>query len=145
MEAAGSADDVAFAWLLRAAASARLGTGRDPHREELVRHFARASDQRYATLGRYLLGLEDEASALASVDGPKALCEACYYIGVRAESEGAIREAARWYQRCVETNQFANGEYRWAIDRLESWVARNTSLGQLEAEAKRGRALAARD
>jgi hypothetical protein len=143
VEPAGGAEEVAFAWLLRAAASARMGAGRDPHRQELERHFAHKSSPRYATLGRYLLGLEDETAALASVDGAKALCETCYYIGVRAESEGAIRDAARWYQRCVETGQFSNGEYRWAIDRLESWVARNTSLAGLEAEAKHGRALTA--
>jgi len=148
VEAGGSSRaDTEFQWLLRAASSARMGRARDPHRKELERHYTRGSDERYAVLGRFLLGLEDTTTALATVTGPKSRCETFYYVGLRAQSEGAIREAARWYAKCVETGQFSNGEYRWAFDQLNEWVASNTSLARLEADAKhrRARPLAAAD
>jgi hypothetical protein len=91
-------------------------------------------------LGRFLLGREGEEAALATISDPRSRCETYYYLGLRAESDGAIRDAARWYTRCIETGQGYNGEYQWAYKRLHEWAARSTSLARLEDEAKRRRA-----
>jgi hypothetical protein len=129
-----------FHWLMRAAAVARQGGAKDPRRVKLERHFAHASSAHYAVLGRFLLGLEQEPAALATVTDERSRCEAYYYLGLRAQSAGAIREAARWYARCVESGQSYNFEYHWAYEQLYQWVADNTSLARLEADARHGRA-----
>jgi tetratricopeptide (TPR) repeat protein len=129
-----SAND--FHWLLRAAASARMGAARDPRRAGLERHFARGGGEHCKVLGRFLLGREDEPAVLACATDPRSTCEALYYLGLRAQCEGRVREASRWYVRCVETGQFYNGEYRWAYDQLQRWAARGVSLARLEAEAR---------
>jgi hypothetical protein len=128
-----------FHWLMRAAAAARPGGARGARREKLARHFARPRPEHYAILGRFMLGLEDEQAALASVTDPRSRCETDYYLGLRAQSRGAIRDAARWYARCVEGGQSYNFEYHWAHQQLYEWVAGNTSLARLEADAKHAR------
>ena len=128
-----------FHWLMRAAAVARQGGAKDPRRVKVERHFAHASSAHYAVLGRFLLGLEQEPAALATVTDERSRCEAYYYLGLRAQSTGAIRDAARWYARCVESGQSYNFEYHWAYEQLYQWVADNTSLARLEADAKHGR------
>jgi hypothetical protein len=130
-------EDVDFHWLLRAAASLRMGEGSDPHRAELERHFARGGRARYHVLGRFLLGLEDVPAALATATSMKAACETFYYVGLRAQSEGRVREAARCYVRCIETGQSSNGEYRWALHQLYEWMSEGESLARLEAQANR--------
>ena len=54
-----------FHWLMRAAASVRIGAARDPHRTRLERHFARPRPEHYFVLGRFLLGREDGETALS--------------------------------------------------------------------------------
>ena len=141
------ADDQDFHWLLRAASSTRLGKARDPHRVRLERRYARPRSGHYAVLGRYLLGREDARAALGTVTNPRSRCEAYYYMGLRAQSEGSIRQAARWYARCIETGQSYNGEYRWAFTQLGEWMTSGTSLAGLETDARRarGRTMAAAD
>ena len=140
-------DQSDFHWLMRAAAAARAGGARGPRREKLARHFARQRPEHYAVLGRFMLGLENEQAALASVTDPRSRCETYYYLGLRAQSEGSIRDAARWYARCVESGQAYNFEYHWAYEQLYQWVSGNTSLARLEAAAKHkgARPLAAAD
>jgi lipoprotein NlpI len=132
---------------MRAAAAARAGGARGPRREKLARHFARPRPEHYAVLGRFMLSLENEQAALASVTDARSRCETYYYLGLRAQSDGSIRDAARWYARCVESGQSYNFEYHWAHEQLYQWVSSNTSLARLEAAAKHkgARPLAAAD
>jgi len=140
VEAGGPDRDQAdLQWLMRAAASARMGAQRDPHRADLERHYARRSRAHYVVLGRFLLGLEDAGAALATATDAKSTCETFYYLGLRAQSEGLIREAARCYAQCIETGKSYNGEYRWAFNQLYEWMSSSTSLARLEARAKRAR------
>jgi len=129
--------NIEFHWLLRAAAAVRTGPSRDPQRARLERHYARQSAERYALLGRFLLGRESAAAALAGIVDPRSRCETYYYLGLAAQAQGAIREASRWYARCIETGQSYNGEYHWAYLQLHEWVAKEASLARLEAAARR--------
>jgi hypothetical protein len=129
--------NIEFHWLMRAAAAVRAGPSRDPNRARLERHYARPSPERYALLGRFLLGRESADAALASIADPRSRCETYYYLGLAAQARGAIREASRWYVRCIETGQSYNGEYQWAEQQLREWVGKEASLARLEAAARR--------
>ena len=137
---AGTGEAREFHWLLRAAASARLKPARDPHRARLEGHFfARPRPGHYQVLGRFLLGREDQAAVLASAADPRSRCEAYYYLGLRSQCDGSIRDAARWYARCIETGQTHNAEYGWALQQLGKWASSECSLAGLAADARRDR------
>lgn len=140
-----------FVWLLRAAASVKLGAGKDPHRAELLNHYdpgRRGWLQRiwysvyspphsyYHTIGRYLLGLTTERKTLALATDPKKRCEIAYYIGLRAEGEGRYAEASDWFRVSSETGLANNGEYRWSYNTLYLWQKEGESLARLAAESK---------
>ncbi len=128
--------DGEFHWLMRAATSLRWRDADPAHERELTAHFARPSDDRYRTLGRFLRGLEADSTVLALADGARHVCEVQYYRGLKAQSEGRYRDAAECYARSVATSQAQVGEFRWAMAQLEEWRDRNRTLAKL-AEADR--------
>lgn len=132
--------DGEFHWLMRAAASLRCRDGDPTHERELTTHFARASVDRYRTLGRYLRGLEPDSVALALADGNDHVCEVSYYLGLKAQSEGRYREAAECYARAVATNLTHEGEFRWAMSQLREWQGRHRTLAKLGEADRREKA-----
>jgi tetratricopeptide (TPR) repeat protein len=131
--------DGEFQWLLRAAAALRVRDDDPAHEHALAAYFAPASKDRYRTLGRYLRGLEPDSVVLALADGRKHECEAFYYLGLKAQSEGRYREAAECYGRSVATNQSHDGEYYWAYGQLVEWQGRYRTLAKLSERDRRER------
>ncbi len=150
-----------FVWLLRAAASARAGSDKDPHREELLKYYGGGSGNdgvlarlwsragqlvadkagpkkpqgHYHQLGRFLVGLATEEEVLALATDPKKRCEIAYYVGLKAQGEKRFSDASDWYRVVIETGLDKNGEYRWAYDTLYKWSESGKCLSRL-AETK---------
>jgi len=125
-----------FAWTMRAAASAKLGPGKDAHRTELVNYYRQHAQGYWETIGRYLVGLASEDEILAQAKSPKERCENAYYLGLRAESEGRFEDASDWYRISVESGLENMGEYRWAYNTLYRWEGKRMSLKRIAAEAR---------
>jgi hypothetical protein len=94
-----------FVWLFRAASSAKRGMKQDSHYQEVYNHFAKAGRDGYYIMGRYLIGLSPESEMLNVAKNPKRRGDVCYYLGLKAESEGRIKDASEWYRIAVETEQ----------------------------------------
>ena len=120
-------------WLLRAAASTRLGPN-DPHRETLMKHYAKPGKGHYNALGRYLMGLVPEKDVLSLATNPKKRCEITYFVGLKAVGEGRYEDASDWFRVTVETGQNDNGEYQWAYGALQLWQSENKSLSQIATD-----------
>lgn len=119
--------DAPWVWLMRAAAFTRWG-GDERHRNRLLEHFADDVDNPYHRIGRYLMDLDSEADVLAVATEPDRLCEVAYYVALRAEAEGRMEDAIAWYRVVLDTGLGREGEYRWALAALASWVAEARSL-----------------
>jgi tetratricopeptide (TPR) repeat protein len=126
-----SQDHPEFVWLMRAAASAKIGSDKDPHHDDLVRYYKNASQGPYDVIGRYLIGLATEEQILALAIDPKKRCEIAYYIGLRAQGEGRTEDASDWYRVSIETGLTNNGEYRWAYTTLNQWNTQGKPLSQI--------------
>lgn len=122
-------------WLMRAAAHVRSGET-DPERTEaLLRYYRKAGDNKYDVMGKYLVGMVDEA-ALADIPlARKEMTEVAYYLGLKAQADGRYADAAEWYRVCAEPGSENDGEYRWAYNTLYTWRNRYLSLDEL---ARRG-------
>ena len=121
-------------WLLRAAAAARRGDHGGEHARDLAWHFAAPGGDRDRTLGRFVLGLEDESRVVALASTPSEKCEVYFFLGFKAQAEGRCREAAQWYSRCLGTHQTARPEFRWAFERLLEWRGLRRSLERIASE-----------
>lgn len=123
-----------FVWLMRAAASIKLGLGNDPHHEQLVQHFTKAGQGPYHTAGRYLMGLASEQEVFALATDANTRCEIAYYVGLRANGEGRYEDASDWYRASVETGLINHGAYRWSHSTLQLWQSKGKSLPRLATE-----------
>lgn len=126
------ADTNACVWLLRASAALRAGPS-ERHREQLLAHFREQNPSRCHALGRYLLGLADEPSALALAQHPQRSLEVAYYLGLKADVERRLPEAVAWYRVALESGQPDAHETRLAFERLAAWRASGKSLSRLAA------------
>ena len=122
------------AWLLRAAASARLDPKRDPHRPALVQYYDGTGLRHYHTIGRYLLGLASEAEVLALATDPRRRCEVAFYLGLRAKAEGRYTDASDWLRVAIETRQPHSPEQAWAYTVISTWQEAGKSLALVAAE-----------
>jgi len=123
-------------WLLRAAAYTQQAALSADQKRALLDHFAKAGDSWYDQLGKYLLKqIGDDAIMDKELD-PHALSEASYYAAVRALSEQHYRQAQRWLQVDMDTNQQGNGEFIWGRDLLSYWYMANQSLDALAAKGE---------
>jgi len=127
-------DHPEFVWLLRAAASAKQGSGNDLHRDEFVKYYSTHPQTPYDVIGRYLLGLATEDQVLSLASDSRKRCEIAYYFALRAQGEGKYEDASDWYRVAVETGLINNGEYRWAHSTLYKWYAEGKSLARLAQE-----------
>lgn len=119
-------------WLFRAVAALRAGPDA-PHRAEVSAHFRGDSPSHYHTLGRYLLGASDEASALALGQDSKRSVEVAYYLGVKADIERRLPDAIAWYRVALETNVKSVYETQLAYQRLGGWRQSGRSIARLAA------------
>lgn len=70
---------------------------------------------------------------------PDSRCEASYYLGLRAQSEGRLRDASDWYRISIESGLQNMGEYRWAYNQLYLWEGEGKSLERIAAEQRAAR------
>jgi len=133
----GAEDGTEDLWLMRAAAAARDSAGTPDELAQLHRHFEAPGANRYRHFARLLLHLEPADSILTMRLARRAEGEACYYLGLRAQEDGHIREAAGWYARDLDLGMWVNGEHHWSMDQLYEWSQRPRSLERREAESRR--------
>jgi tetratricopeptide (TPR) repeat protein len=115
-------------WLLRAAASLR--TPDDPHREEVLQHY-RTATLPAAEVGKYLLGLTDEANFFDLAKTPRDRCASAYYFGVKAIAEGRYEDALEWFRVSHETGATEAWEYDWAYRQLARWAGKDISFSRI--------------
>jgi len=123
-----------YVWLLRAAASARLGPGKDPHQNDLLAYFRGRGERHYHVIGRYLLGLATDSEVLTLATDARKRCESAYYLGWRAQTEGRYEDASDWYRVTIEVGEEKFFEYRWAYQTLYRWEGEGKGLARLAAE-----------
>jgi hypothetical protein len=92
-----------FVWLFRAAASVKQGTKNDPHYQVVYKYFNQPIPDPYFVMGRFLLGLSTEADMLKVAADPSRRSDIAYYFGLKAESEGRIKDASEWYRISMDT------------------------------------------
>lgn len=123
-----------YQWLMQAAALARNPSL--PHRVDFKTDLEVNRSNYYLKIARFLAGLVPESEAIEAARGKKARCEAYYFIGLKAETEGRFRDAADWYSLSAETGAVSNGEYRWSMKRLFQLGGADRALDTMKA--KRG-------
>ena len=126
-----------YPWLLRAAAALRRGDHGGVHARDLAWHFAAPDRGHDRMLGRFLLGLADESTILGLGGTRAETCEAFYFVGFKAQTEGRCRDAAAWYARGLATHATSRPEFRWAYDQLLAWSASGLSLERIESAVRR--------
>jgi len=119
-----------YPWLLRAAAALRRGDHGGEHARDLAWHFAAPDRSHDRTLGRFLLGLEDESSVANLGETADERCVSCYFLGFKAQSEGRTRAAAEWFTRCLGTRAADRAEYGWAWEQLDAWRRLGVGMGR---------------
>jgi len=141
-----SSDELAtdYMWLMRAATILRrpdLASRKDA----VLRYVRKPGGSYYRTAARYLMGLANQREVLELANTSKRQCELYYFMGVRSQVEGRLRDAADWYGMSVETGQSNNGEWRWAHRQLIWWLGQEHDLdaiarnpGQVKPEGAAG-------
>lgn len=123
--------ELEFVWVIRAASALKDKGLSAEQQKQLDEHFAEPGEHYYRGVGRFLMGKETEAQVLALADNPKRACEIAYYVGLKAQSQGKLREASDWYRASIETHQTKNAELRWGYDQLHEWLVKGQSLERL--------------
>ena len=127
-------EDADAVWLCRAAAT--LLDGGETHKQwpRLIEHYKEGAKRHYHGLGRYLVGLADEATVLKLATGKRQACEVACFIGLKAQAEGRYVDAATWYRLALEIGADNMAEYRWAFSQLDAWQRQGRSLEWLAAK-----------
>jgi len=108
-------------WLMRAASAVRTGLADHPHREELLAYYREPRSDRVHPIGRFLMDLDDGGALMKTSVSSDRLCENAFYLGIKAEADGDLTDAAAWFQTAAETLRYREAEYRWALDRLHDY------------------------
>ena len=136
-------DHPEWVWLFRACALALRPADNAPHRAAVLAYYERPDPDRYHRFGRYVVGLSDEQDLSKVENSARMRAEPAYYRGVRAESEGRIREACEWYRVAWETPT-ATSPRTLAIMRLREWSGSHQGIWRVEKERAEGKAPAKR-
>lgn len=127
-----------YLWILRALAARRSPLPPD-RAAALMAHFRPPSTLFYDLAGRYVLGLEPEATLLARGTDAHRRCEVSYYAGVRALAERRFEDASDWFRVAVETHSTRDWELLWAKDLLYAWAGESRTLPIAERQAAKRR------
>ncbi len=126
-------DHPEWVWLFRACALALRPAENATHRAEVLDYYARPDSERYRSFGRYVVGLTDDREILRGSTNARLRSEPAYYLGVRAESEGRLRDACEWYRVAWEAPA-ASSAQTLAIMRLRSWSGTRQGIWRAEKE-----------
>ncbi len=120
-------------WLYRAAIQMEGFPGDS---QRLAEYYDSAGDGNLDRLGKYLLGQLPENEITGQPMTADQLCEAAYYLGIKALSEKRYYDAADWFKVAISTSRFNSAEYRWAYDYLYVWYTRDKNLDVLAAQGE---------
>jgi len=114
-------------WITRA-----LGELHEPgnaDRRKIVEEYFRTHDgDPLHDVGRYLLGLTSEADFMAAAKGADLCTGFSYYLGLKAELEGRMREANDWYRTSLECGSRRVVEWTFAMKKLILWRGHGRTL-----------------
>jgi len=91
-------------------------------------HYRSAGYGRSHELGKFLLGQVDEREVAKLATDPEKASEVSYYLGVKAEGEGRLRDATAWYRTAVEGGNVQWAEWRWSSAALGAIESRREVL-----------------
>jgi hypothetical protein len=112
-----------FVWLMKLMAWLASAPVEDEAAAEVLQqHYRGDSPDHYHAIGRFFLGTLSREDLLKKIKTPKQVCEVTYYLGFAERLAGNFDAAANWYQICLETGLWRNGEYRWALSELNLWA-----------------------
>jgi lipoprotein NlpI len=116
-------------WLYRAAAYLDDADKiNKQQKKRLFQYFNTADNSQYHFLGKMLLGIIEEKEVISKTMDSKQVCEATFFLGIKAQSNDDYASAAKWFRASISTNLSKNGEYRWSYDRLYDWRNKSRSL-----------------
>lgn len=117
--------DASSLWLLRAAAMVREGDDQHPKLDEITDHFSHAGTDLTTLIGRFLVGLDDEETVIASGRGEDSAGRIAYYLGIKAAADKRFSDANGWMQVVRELRRTDQPEYVWS----EQWLRSRMSNG----------------
>ena len=82
-------------------------------------------------MGRYLLGLADEADLMPLVTGHAKLSEVAYCFAIRAHGERRFREACDWYRLAADTSTLSD-HATFATYALMDWASTAQGIWRVE-------------
>lgn len=129
----GSDRDGQEAWLLRAAAHVRQKATNVERRAALLEYYANHDSTFSDRLGGALMGLRTGNDVLRSARNESELCLAASFLGLQAEMEARLEEAARLYQLALTTPPSDTVAYYTLPGALQRLMDR---WGRLDREAK---------
>ncbi|MCK5223020.1 MAG: hypothetical protein KAR14_15645, partial [Candidatus Aminicenantes bacterium] len=111
-------------WMLRSGVSLLNKEYKKQYWEKIKEYFKEEneSSSHYFSIGKYLTGQIslDDLSPLMKTINQK--CELLFYIGLKMESEGKMKQASYYYRACVDTGLKKNIEYDWSNSKLNKWA-----------------------
>jgi hypothetical protein len=88
----------------------------------------------YRELGKVLLGQLDERQAAKLAPDLDKVCAVSYYLGLKSEIDGRLRDATAWYHVAVESGGPGRWEYGWSYEALQRFESTGKTLRRLEKE-----------
>ncbi len=113
-------------WLLRAASSLRRPD--DSHRAELLDHLRVDGSTWGHVLARHLFDQADLAAVRAAAESDAEQWQTPYYLGLRAQSAGAMDAAADWFLLALDPDAGAPVETTWAVQALRQFARTGRAL-----------------
>ena len=119
-------------WLFRAAAAKQSAGIMQTYSDSLNAYYNKASHaNHYHLMGRILMGLEPEQSAINLMGNAQVRCELAYFMAVLELSKGDIVRAHDWLRVSIETGLIQNKEYQLAFGMLSNWRNSGMSLTRI--------------
>lgn len=116
-----------WVWLARTTAEVLRGSDGNQYRPILLSHYQTKTGESTNTVARYLLGIGTETEMYADIMTPEGGAEDTFYLAIRAEHEGRLRDANEWYRVAAETPD-GTSEKVLAVWALGDWSKRKGEI-----------------
>ena len=118
-------------WLTRAVAYIQNPEKKPERYQALLDYYNNPNNNDYYDrLGRMAMNIDSGDELLNQPAGAKTLGEISYYKAIQEYGMGNYNFAADWFLVTLESGYKRNGEYRWAHDKLYTWMSHNKSIRQ---------------
>jgi hypothetical protein len=115
--------------ILRAGALTQERKVGDPRWQAIKDYFQnqpKSSD--FIDIGRFLAGEESAKELLTCFTNIGTICDASWALGLKAASEDRYKDAADWFQVCLEANQPTRPPTEWSYEVLLRWLNKKSFL-----------------